>query len=288
MDINFSDSTFIALASGISSATATLLLKPWIENRFHRNKLDIDFKAEQRKAIKTALAKYKVPLIKVCDEVNHRYWNFTENWSSAVYSPGGEYGKAEYHFKSYIYRVLAVFAWIKITEDNLIYLDTTIASKEEMDILKYFRLLRESLSSTQMYKNFDQKYLNSSDVFSRHQLDEMAEILINDNKVISFTAFEEKYTTILPAIRPFCVFLDGINPEEERLRWDRFQVFHFVLMAFLNKVGYDFQQVDKVILMQNNTRLRPNKLVKNLTEHVAYFRMGKDKEMAAVLKLIQA
>ncbi len=288
MNISLSDPIFSLVLTGIATAVGTYFLQPWIANWIHGNKLEIEFKADQRKAIKTALSKYKVPLIKVCDEVNHRYWNFTENWSSTAYSPGGEYVKAEYHFKSYIYRVLAVFAWIKITEDNLIYLDTTIASREELCILKYFRLLRETLTSSQMYKGFDRKYLAENDVFSKHQLDAMAEILIKENKVISYTTFEENYEAVLPVIRPFCIFLDGINPNEDRLRWDRFQVFHFVLMAFLNKVGYDFQQVDKVIMIQNNARLRPNRLLNNLTEHVAYFRMSKDKEMAAVLKLIQA
>lgn len=286
--MNFTDPVILAGISAITSIITTLLIKPWIDNKFHQSKLGIDFKAEQQKKIKEVLGKYKVHLIKVCDEVNHRYWNFTENYDKSEYKPNGEYLNSEYPFKSYIYRVLVVFAWIKIVEDDLIYLDTTIASKEELDLIKYFRLLRETITSTQIFKGFDPKYFQRDDHFSRYDLDEMIEVFVKDKNVIPYSEFKSNFSLILPVILPFCKFLDGINPQEDRLRWDRFQLFHFTLIGFLNSYGYDFQRISENVIKQNNKRVGKNKLLHNLQEHIEYFKLGNNKEILNVIRILKS
>lgn len=285
--IDFTSPAVLAALSALTSIITTLLIKPWLDNKFHQLKLGIDFKAEQQKKIKEVLGKYKVHLIKVCDEVNHRYWNFTENYNKSGYKPNGDYLNSEYHFKSYIYRILVVFAWIKVVEDELIFLDTTIASKEEMNLIKYFRLLRETLTSTQIFKGFDPKYLNGGDHFSKYDLDEMVEGLIKEKKVIAYTEFKANFNQHLETVLPFCKFLDGINPKEDRLRWDRFQLFHFVLIGFLNSYGYDFQRIDDSVIQQNNVRVGKNKLLHNLQEHIEYFKLESNKELQKVLYVLK-
>lgn len=285
--MDFKDPTIIAALSAVTSIITTLIVKPWIDNKFHQLKLGIDFKAEQQKKIKEVLGKYKVHLIKVCDDVNHRYWNFTENYSKSTYKPDGDYLNSEYHFKSYIYRVLVVFAWIRIVEDELIYLDTTIASKEELNLIKYFRLLKETLTSTQIFKGFDQKFFHGDDHFSKYDLDEIVEVFIKDKKAMSYADYKTNFNSILPIIEPFCKFLDGINPKEDRLRWDRFQLFHFVLIGFLNSYGYDFQRIDEKIIKQNYSRVGKNKLLNNLLEHIEYFKLDNNKELLKVISILK-
>jgi len=286
--MDFKDPAVLAALSAVTSIVTTLAIKPWIDNKFHKLKLDVEFKSEQRKKIKQVLAKYKVHLIKVCDEVNHRFWNFQENYSQNWHCVKNEdYDKPNYYFKSFVYRIMAVFAWIKIIEEELIYLDTTIASKEELNLLKYFRLFKEIFTSVQIFKGLPYNQSHAIDHFFRNKFEEMTELFIKDNKVIPFSEFNNNFHSLLPSIEPICAFLNGINPDEKRLRWDRFHLFHIVLIGFVNSYGYDFQQVDEETILKINTRIGKNKLLNNLQEHIAYYKLDKEKELMSVITTLR-
>jgi hypothetical protein len=285
--MNFTDPAIISALSVGTSIVTTILIKPWIDHRFYQRKLNIEFQYEQRKKIKEVLAKYKVPLIKVCNEVNERYWNFQENYSKGWLNAEGNFDQSGYYFKSFVYRILAVFAWIKIIEGELIFLDTTIASKKDLELLKYFRLIKDVFTSVQLYKTFNYDQSSASDHIFRNQLEDMSEAFMQDGKVITSSEFNKNFSSILPAIKPFCAFLDNINPEINKLRWDRFHLFHIALIGFVNSYGYDFQQVDKNTILKINARLGKNGLLENFQEHINYFKLNGNKELILIMNTLR-
>ncbi|HZW60716.1 MAG TPA: hypothetical protein VFF04_00660, partial [Candidatus Babeliales bacterium] len=52
----------------------------------------------------------------------------------------------------------------------------------------------------------------------------------------------------------FYRLLDGVNDQEDRLRWQWFQILKMLNLAFLNAYGYDYQQTsdDKMKIAINS------------------------------------
>lgn len=122
----------------------TLFTKNLIETRILRSKLNTEHKFDQRKKIKEVLAKHKIHIINACEEFNYRMWNFSKNHQLNWINVQGVYDDSnKYYFHSFIYRFLCVFAWTKKIQKEMIFLDTTIATKQ-------FRLYKNS-RTFQMY-----------------------------------------------------------------------------------------------------------------------------------------
>lgn len=78
-----------------------------------------------------------------------------------------------------------------------------------------------------------------------------------------------------------------MSPSEDRLRWDRLQALHFVLMIFLNSYGYDFQYTDEKKLSEIVKRARPNKVLSNLRNMINRFNLGNDNEVKKALNTVE-
>ena len=70
-------SAIVALLTTILS----LLTKGWIEKKIHVNKLETEHKYEQQKGLKNLLSKNKMQLLNISEQLNHRLWNYIENYS---------------------------------------------------------------------------------------------------------------------------------------------------------------------------------------------------------------
>jgi len=122
----------ISAGTSLLTVIITLSTKNWIEKRFLIFRLRKEHEYTQRKEIKNVLAKYKVPFINSAEFLNHRLWNLSKNYSRKWHDVNGKYNYEGYYYQSTIYRILRHFAWIKIIQNKLIFLDTTIATNEDL------------------------------------------------------------------------------------------------------------------------------------------------------------
>jgi len=81
--------------------------------------------------------------------------------------------------------------------------------------------------------------------------------------------------------------LSGVSPDEPRLRWDRLQALHYLLIMFLNTYGYDFQYTspEKVKKLVSRSP-RANKTVSNLRDMLSEMSMLRHKEVKKVLETL--
>lgn len=98
----------ISAVASIIVAIATLTFRVFWERYFHIFKLEHEYRYQQRKRIKDKLAENKIRLINSCEELVYRLWNLSTN-----YSEGWQNSRNSYYFKSFVYRFLAVCAWVK-------------------------------------------------------------------------------------------------------------------------------------------------------------------------------
>jgi hypothetical protein len=270
------------LISSVTSIATVFLLKPFVDKRFHVFKLKKDYEHEQRKNLKNTVAKYKIHFLNACESMNHRLWNYSSNWKRRWLHVDGQYDKeSKHYFSSFIYRTLSVYAWIKIIEKNLVYIDTTVATKEDLSFLKYMKLFPLIFCDLVLFHDLPYNPDIAKDHFFRNLFDGMASCLIKDDGVISFEEFKatemEKYFHI-------CGFFDGINPEEERLRWDRLHLFHITLILFLNSFGYDFQYTPKTALKELMASQRESRILKCFPTVLYRLKLEKQKEVRSFLK----
>lgn len=278
----------IAAITSLITLFITALFKPLWEKYFHLFKLESEYRYEQRKRIKQILSKNKIQLLNNCDSLNHRFWNFTKNYPEGWHSIDGNYAETKnYYFNSFVFRIIVVFSWIKKIENEMLYLDTTIATKEDLEFIKFLRLLPQLLCDVSLFKSFQYDANRQTDHIFRNILEGMAESLVVDDKVITFSDYQDKIVDYSRKIAIMCRFIDGMSPDDtDRLRWDRLQIFHFALMAFLNTFGYDFQHTSKNKLKKLINQPRKSKLCDNFNLLLERNRFSSQKQLKKVLKLL--
>jgi len=184
-----------ALIAAITSVTTLLLsslIKSIYERRFHVFKLEAEHRYEQRKKIKEILSKNKIRLLNSCESLNHRLWNFSNNYKEKWYCVNREYrNKDNYYFISFVFRLLCFYAWIKKIEDEMVYLDTTIASREDMEFMKFLRLFPGVLCDLVLTDGFEYDPFHETDHFFKNSLEHMAAVLIKDGEVCTFPNFRK-------------------------------------------------------------------------------------------------
>lgn len=290
---NVDPNIITAIIAAITSIITIFLIKPFTDKRLHLFKLREEFKSEQRKKIKNVLALYKSQLLKSCEVLNHRFWNFSSNYPKKWHCVDGDYQKECYYMHSFVFRILSVYARIKIIEDELIYFDTTISTKEDLILLKYFRLFQEVFCDLVIFKGEEYNDRYATDHFFRNHFEKMIDFVIkiddkNQKSIIDYSEFESKIGKSLntPVINLF-QFIDGISPTESRLRWHRLQLLHLSIMAFLNDFGYDFQYTEKEKLIQLKEKIGGYKLIDNFQLLIRRDKIESQKELMSIIKTVK-
>jgi hypothetical protein len=270
------DSGKIALVAAVVSAAVSILIilvrSLVLDRWYHLFKLEQEYRYEQRKKIKDILARNKVQLLNQCEDLSHRMWNLRHNYqkewhhvSGVFHDPGNRY------FFSSIYRVVAVLAWIRKTEKEMCYLDTTEASPADLDFVAFLRLLPTILTDVQLFKGVAYNESVAKDHFFKNDLHSMADEFLDNGEVIQFSEFSRSPEHTIGNLEQVCRFVDGISPGEKRLRWDRMQAFHLTLIAFLNMYGYSYQRTSDRKTKSFVTAFDQRKILENFYTIVGEF-----------------
>jgi hypothetical protein len=279
----------VAAITSIATLLISSLFKAFYEKHFHLFKLEAEHRYEQRKKIKEILSKNKIQLLNCAESLNHRLWNFSENYKENWHKLDGGFKNISryYYFSSFVYRMVVFFSWIRKIEREMVYLDTTVSTKEDLDFIKYLRLLPQVFCDLYLFEGFDYDKNYASDHFFKNDFELMADCLIKENEICDFAKFEKSCSKHLPNLKSMCQFLDGISPDENRLRWDRLQVFHICLMAFINAFGYDFQYTSKDKIKRIVSSPRKSRLMNNFMGLLERDKINRQKEIKKIIKAIR-
>jgi len=283
----------VAAITSLATLLLTLLTKNFIEKKFLSFKLDIEHKFEERKKIKSVLAVYKSHLLTSCEDLNNRVGNFSKQdylkYFKLLDVKGNYTNPKDYFFHSFIYRILAVYAWMNKIETELIHLDTTIATRNDLEFIKFMRFYRLIFSETDFFKGHSYGYGNQRDHITKNIFEDLYQCVIKDNEIISFNKYLEKFQEKhhQKQLLPFYQLLDGINLEENRLRWQWFQILKILNIVFLNSYGYDYQQIsdEKMLIAINNPQR--SKLYDNFIFLLGEYKLNKQKEIERLIKLLR-
>lgn len=160
MTISLNDPKVIAAIISASVSIITVILsfmfKSFFERHFYVFKLESEHQYEQRKKIKEILSRNKIHLLSASDSLRHRLWNLLENYPKNWHVVRNEMDFVDsYYLRSFVYRILCFFAWIRKLEREIVYLDTTVASKQDLELIKFLRLFPAILCDVQLFSGFN-------------------------------------------------------------------------------------------------------------------------------------
>ncbi|MBW8359765.1 MAG: hypothetical protein K0M63_08215 [Weeksellaceae bacterium] len=269
----------------------TVLVTNWIKNYFdsklHLGKLKTDHRFQEQKKIKEAIAKYKVHLVSACDDLNHRLWSIARNHQEGWLNIEGNYQKESHYFHSSAYRILAVFAWVKKIEKEMIFLDTTIAEKEDMEFIKFLKIFPQLFCNLSFLGGINPRGTHATDHFFRNNFEILSDSLIVDDKIQSYGEFKSTIPQTVTQLKPIYVYLDHVSPNENRLRWDRLHLFNLTLIAFLNNYGYDFQKTNEEKIKAVLQTPRKSPLLGNYLRFLAEYHLDQNTEIKKLAKIIR-
>jgi hypothetical protein len=278
------------ISAGVSVATVLLsfLLKSWFERNFIIFKLEAEHRYDQKKKIKEVIAKNKTQLLEAAETLNHRLWNFLENYKKDWHRISDLKNLPDnYYFASFTYRILAFFAWVRKVETDMVFLDTTIATRKDLDFIKFLRLFTQIMCDVVLFKGLDYDHYYATDHFFQNDFIHMCKCCWKDDGVISYSEFKNNTNECLEECKHMAEFLNGLNPNENRLRWDRLQSLHLVLLMFLSAYGYDFQRTGRRKMKILISKFpRPIKTIDNLRLMLERIHLKKQKEVKQVLAIL--
>jgi hypothetical protein len=208
--------------------------------------------------------------------------NFAENYKKGWLVVKEDYLCDNYYFHSFVYRFLSVYAWIKKIQSEMIFLDTTISTKSDLEFIKFLRVFPELFCDLILIEGEKADGRNAVDHFFKNEFELFPDIIICEKGIISFSEYRNNLTVVQNDLLSLFNFFDGITPEENRKRWDRLHLLNLTIIIFLNNYGYDFQRTDDNKIDEAIKCPKISKYLKNYFNLLNNYRLGDNKE---VLKL---
>jgi hypothetical protein len=268
-------SIITALIAAGTSVGTVILIKPIVDKHLLKFQVKLNYTAEQSKKLKEHIGLHKAKILKSGELLNQRLKNFAKNHAEPWLTINGNYNVDNHYIDTTVYRFLSFFAEIQLLEKHLVYIDSTNGQKDDIRMLKYFRLLHEVMCDVDLFEGhtYDKNY--QTDHFFTTPFYNLSNSLIVNEKVIDLDGFLNIKTQILPKIEIAYKFFDSINPTESRLRCERLKSFQIILIAFLNEFGYDYQVTPKNKYKYLKAQLGEYKMLNNLKKMVAKFKLNK-------------
>lgn len=113
----------------------------------------------------------------------------------------------------------------------------------------------------------------------------MIDTLITDDGVISFSTFKGKSNDL--EYQKIINHFSEIANDKSCLKWHTLNIFHFMLMAFLSKFGYDFQKTSRNKLLLLSNRNPKNILTENIIEILNRNQLERTKEIKLVMDALR-
>lgn len=180
-------------------------------------------------------------------------------------------------------QVSCFFAWCRKFEKEVVYLDGTLSDEDDLYFVKYLKAMQNIFCDVSIFegRNYDNEH--AIDHFFKDQLLAMADSLITEKGVVSFSEFQcwnvKKYEKV-------CDYFSKISKDKDCNKWFALHGFHFVLMAFLSRYGYDYQQTSKQKLEGLRNKNTKNLVAENLLTLVKKARLEKCKHLNLAMKIL--
>ena len=247
----FTNPAVISTLGVIIVTSLTLLTKTYLDKRYILIKLNAEHIFEQRKEIKKTISGRKVHLLTACDDLRHRLNNFWEKGRPEwIDDAKGQYTEETYYLHSFTYRLLCIFAWINILNKDLTFLDTTISTKEDLQLIKYLVFFPQIFTDLALIDGPNADGSVPENHFLKTQFEVLPNSICKDNGIKSYAEFLADVKSGEIDVKKLFKFFEGTSKIQngyegnQKKKRGRLYLMQITVIAFLNNYGYDFMQTD--------------------------------------------
>jgi hypothetical protein len=243
------DSTAIGVAA-LTAFVSTIAATPvryLIDRQLEKQKHKLEFAYEQRRQLRDLTCKFRGRIVTEAEMLHQRLLDLYRYQHQPWLRLEGDYnaaaGRKPFFFTT-VYRFASFSALASKFERGTLYLDKDYVDPDDLDFLAYVRALMRAMTDVSLFDETGYVFETGRDHLFRDEYRSMCEALLRGDADETELHFSE-FTTLLGGdhvLAMMLAFFDGINPQEDRLRWDRMVCFDLLLMGMLNTVGYEMQQ----------------------------------------------
>ncbi|OTG99118.1 hypothetical protein [Acinetobacter sp. ANC 4973] len=272
----------------VSTFFLTSYFKNLFENSLHARKLNTQHRLEEQKKIKEEISKYKIHLLTLCEDLDHRFLNLEKNHSENWIMVNSIFNEKEnYYFHSTIYRFLCLYFWIKKAQKNMIFLDTTIASKKDLEFIIFLKIFPNIMCDLDFILGPTANPNSEGDHFFKNIFEAFPDCILDNDMPKSFEKYNEDLQNLQENLKKLYIYFDGISPTESRNRWDRIHFLHLTVILFLNNYGYDFQKTNKEQLLEILRHPKRSIYLENYLNYLKKYKLHNNKEVKKLIKLLK-
>jgi hypothetical protein len=270
-----------ALVAAVVSALVSYLFKRLEQ----RDKLSFEYEHEQRKKLRELIGRYHGRMIAAARSYNHRMWNIYQNADKGWHKRPSHTHPSDvgYYLLSFVHRFLSLQALLRRFEVQSIVLDGRIAAPTDFVFVKYARSLEWVMADSALFAGLTYDNSMQTDHFFADNLREYCDYVLVGDDVISLDQLREKLTRSV-VVEPVFSFFNGICRNEQRLRWDRMVALHLLVLAFINRFGFE---TDRSTDDHFATAARQTKnpiVLTNLVHGIERMGLKKEREARRILK----
>lgn len=248
-------------------------------------KIKYEHSHEQKKKTKEAISKYKMPLLDSAESLNHRLWNFSNNCNKGWHQlKKDDDFSNKYYLQSFCYRFLVFYAWSLKFERELTFIDVTFSDKNDLCFIKYMKFIKNILCDAAMMNNTGYNNEKATDHFFKNELISVVERMFSDSGVITYSEFKLRDKSEYIDV---CNYISSISIDKSCNKWSLINSFHYTMMAFLSRFGYDYQRTN-LFKLYKLQRVEPkNKLMENFNFIILNARLNSCKEMRKSMAIMK-
>jgi hypothetical protein len=261
----------IAALTAFGSTVAATPVRYLIDKRLNRNKEQLAYEYAQRRELAALVAKFHGRLLDEGDALHQRLldiWRFEDkSWLDLQGDYDNDNGRRPYFFTT-VYRFVSFAALGSGFERGVLYLDERLAAPRDLLLHSYVRALRWAVTDTRVFAGLGYDFSRGRDHLYRDLYRSTCEAILTSDANANELHYREFEALVDDgrSMRHVLEFFDGLNPQEERLRWDRLVVFDLLLMSMLSAVGYRSMDCGEEHLKQVAAELRHPQIALNLLE----------------------
>lgn len=267
-----------AIVAAVVSAVVSYIFK----RREIRFNLSVEYEYEQRKKLRTLIGYYHGRVLQAANRLNQRFGNLYTYVEKGWLNVDGDYVDAGYYFNTTTHRFLCVCTLARQFEAEAIYIDARIAEKDDFAFLNYLSAFLWCVTTAALFEGLEYDVENPRDHLFGDVLRTICDSCWLNDQFVSLEMFEERLKTDR-SLDGFLTIFDGINPQEARYRWDKIVAFHLILLAFINRFGYQSQYSTQQKFLEVAEQAQHLKILKNLVQALDRLGLGEDPEASHIV-----
>lgn len=285
-----------AIAAIVSLVTALLapLLKYRLDLSLETRKLNVQYRAEQTKALRDRLVRYKGQFLEVAASLSDRLWNFYAHEEHGWLQMDGSYHGSpltdeRYYARSFAYRILGLLSIARLVERDAVYVDLTVVTPSDFRFVVVVKLMLRMWSNVTLLNGLEYDSYNQRDHIFVDTLRLMADAFRCDKPgelLLSPDGFRQALEAPDHAFSVLFRYLDDVRCGEDRYRFDRLVCVHLLLLAALDAYGYEYQRASLLQMIEVASRCEHRQILRNLVGILREWHLERDKSFRKIIEAV--